>query len=146
MGLTRLRADSRGTPSRVSPQYRSLLQKSPVKETIFCNWASEYHKQDNRCHTAPLVCVTWLIHIQDAAGCILCAATIWGGYFALYEQNNPPKYLGNKSEISHLNFTTPPHNFGLQHQVRKPPSKPIVSLWSCGSSFMFAKMLSNADK
>ena len=77
---------------------------------------------------------------------ILCAATIWGGYFALYEQNNPPKYLGNKSEIPHLNFTTPPHNFGLQHQVRKPPSKPIVSLWSCGSSFMFAKMLSNADK
>jgi len=30
---------------------------------------------------------------------ILCAATIWGGYFAHREQNNPPKYLGNKSQI-----------------------------------------------
>jgi len=39
---------------------------------------------------------------------ILRAATICGGQFALYEQNNPPKYLGNKSEIPHLNFTTPP--------------------------------------
>jgi len=27
-----------------------------------------------------------------------------------------PKYLGNKSEIPHLNFT-PPHNCGLQLQV-----------------------------
>jgi len=36
-------------------------------------------------------------------------------------QNNPPKYLGNKSEIPHLNYTTPFHDFGLQHQVRKPP-------------------------
>jgi len=39
---------------------------------------------------------------------IVSAATIWGGYFAHTEQSNPPKYLGNKSEIPHLNFTTPP--------------------------------------
>jgi len=39
---------------------------------------------------------------------ILCTATIWGGYFAHREQNNPPKYLGKKSEISDLNLTTPP--------------------------------------
>jgi len=39
---------------------------------------------------------------------ILCAATIWGGYFAHREQNNAPKYLGNKSEIPDLNFTTAP--------------------------------------
>ena len=30
---------------------------------------------------------------------IVCAATIWGGYFAHREQNNLPKYLGSKSEI-----------------------------------------------
>ena len=52
---------------------------------------------------------------------ILCAPAIWGGYFALYEQINPPKYLRNKSEIPHLNFTLPPHNLGLGLQVRKPP-------------------------
>jgi len=34
---------------------------------------------------------------------ILRAATIWGSYFAHREQNNPPKYLGNKSEIPQLN-------------------------------------------
>ena len=45
---------------------------------------------------------------------ILCAATIWGGWFALYEQNNPPKCLGIKSEIL-IKFHHP------------PPSKPIVS-------------------
>jgi len=62
---------------------------------------------------------------------ILCIAAIWGGYFAPYgyfapfehrERNGPPKYLWNKS--AHLNFhhfSTPFHNFGLQHQVRKPP-------------------------
>ena len=30
-----------------------------------------------------------------------------GGYFAHREQNSPPKYWGNISEIAHLNFTTP---------------------------------------
>jgi len=39
---------------------------------------------------------------------ILCAATILGGCFAHREQKNPPKYLGNKSEIPHLNFTATP--------------------------------------
>jgi hypothetical protein len=38
---------------------------------------------------------------------ILRAATIRGGYFAHREQNSPPKYWGNISEIAHLNFTTP---------------------------------------
>jgi len=35
---------------------------------------------------------------------ILCAAAIWGDYFAHREQNSPPKYVGNKSDIAHLNF------------------------------------------
>jgi len=52
---------------------------------------------------------------------ILCAPNIWGGYFAHSQQNSPLKYLGHTSEIAHVNFTTPPHNFGLQHQVRKTP-------------------------
>ena len=38
---------------------------------------------------------------------ILCAATVWGGYFAHREQKKPPKYF-TKSEIPHLNFTHPP--------------------------------------
>jgi len=38
----------------------------------------------------------------------LCATTIWGGYFAHREQNNPPKYLGDKSEIHPLDFTNTP--------------------------------------
>ena len=44
----------------------------------------------------------------------LRTAAIWGGYFAPYEQNSPPKYLGDKSEIAlpnfviPKNFTTPP--------------------------------------
>jgi len=51
---------------------------------------------------------------------IVFAVTILGGYFTLggvillidyyfahREQNNPLKYLVNKSEIPHLNFTTP---------------------------------------
>jgi len=47
--------------------------------------------------------------ICDTYACrILGAATIWGGWFALSEQNNPTKCLGIKSEIPHLNFTTPP--------------------------------------
>jgi len=58
---------------------------------------------------------------DNCARRILCAANIWGVYFAHREQNNPLKYLGNKSEIPHLNFTPRPHNFGLEHQVRKPP-------------------------
>ena len=84
-----------------------------------------------------VLCV-YLCSANDAAGravadqsrLILYTAAIWGGNFAYREQNNnfayreqnsPPKYLGNKSEIAHVNFTPPPHNFGLQHQVRKPP-------------------------
>jgi len=63
--------------------------------------------------------------ICDSFACrIVCAAAIWGGYFAHREKNSPPKYLGNKYEIVHLNFIISPpflHNFGLQHQVRKPP-------------------------
>jgi len=39
---------------------------------------------------------------------ILCAATIWGGWFALYEQNNTPNFFKIKPEIPHFNFTTPP--------------------------------------
>jgi len=39
---------------------------------------------------------------------IVCAVTNWGGQFALYEQNNPPKCWVMKSEMPHLNFTTPP--------------------------------------
>jgi len=38
---------------------------------------------------------------------IICAATMLGSSFA-QEQNNPPKYLGNKSEIPLLNFPTRP--------------------------------------
>jgi len=58
------------------------------------------------------------------ARCTLCAAAILGGYFAHKEPNSFPNYLGNKSEIAHLNFINSPpplHNFGLQHQVRNPP-------------------------
>jgi len=32
---------------------------------------------------------------------ILRAAAIWGGYFSHKEQNSPPKYLGEKSDIAH---------------------------------------------
>ena len=55
---------------------------------------------------------------------ILCAASIFGGYFAHREQNSPPKYLGHKSKIAFLNYIISPHplhNFGLEHHVRKPP-------------------------
>ena len=52
-------------------------------------------------HVPALICDTF-------ARCILCAATTWGGYFAHREQNKPLKYLGNKFEIPHLNFTSPP--------------------------------------
>ena len=44
----------------------------------------------------------------------LCSTAIVRGCFALREPNTPPKYLGNKSRIAHLNniipenFTTPP--------------------------------------
>jgi len=41
------------------------------------------------------------------ARCILCAVAILGGYFAHKEQNSPPKYLRNRSEIVLLDFTTP---------------------------------------
>jgi len=51
--------------------------------------------------------------------------TIWGVYFDIYEQNNPPKYLGNESEISHLNFTTP-RNFGLHPKSHVGNSKPLA--------------------
>jgi len=34
----------------------------------------------------------------------LCAAAIWGGYFAHREQNNLPKYLGDESEFAHPNY------------------------------------------
>jgi len=33
-------------------------------------------------------------------------------YFAHREKNHPPKYLGNESEIAHLNFITP-QNFAI---------------------------------
>ena len=63
--------------------------------------------------------------ICDSYACrILCASAIFGGYFAHMERNSPINYLGNKSEIAHLNFiiSPPPLNrFCLQHQVRKPP-------------------------
>ena len=51
-----------------------------------------------------------------------------GGYFAHREQNNPPKYLGNKSEIPYLNFTPPPIISAFVSKCENSPSKPIVSL------------------
>jgi len=64
-------------------------------------WRSQSRAHGKAYEQVPaLICDTY-------AHCILYAATIWGGYFAHREQNNPPKYLGNKSEIPHLNFTNP---------------------------------------
>jgi len=64
-----------------------------------------------------LICDSYAHHI-------LRAAAMCGGYFAHKEQNRPPNYLGNKSEIAHLNFINSPpplHNFSLQQSVRNPP-------------------------
>jgi len=52
-------------------------------------------------HVPALICDTFSRRI-------LCAATTWVGCFAHREQNNPLKYLGDKSEIPHLNFTSLP--------------------------------------
>jgi len=52
---------------------------------------------------------------------IVCAATIWGGYFAHREQNNPPQTFGEQIWDSSFKFHHPPHNFGLRLQVRKTP-------------------------
>jgi len=37
----------------------------------------------------------------------LRADAIWGGDFAPYEQNPPPKYLEEKSEFAHCNLIIP---------------------------------------
>jgi len=52
------------------------------------NWLQEPIEGNGKaCEQVPvLICDT-------CARRILCAATIWGVQFALYEQNNPPKYL-----------------------------------------------------
>jgi len=62
---------------------------------------------------------------------ILCAAAIWGGYFAHRKHNSLPKYLGDKSEIAHEfhHFTTPPPLISAVNTSEgTPPFKPIVSL------------------
>jgi len=87
-------------------------------------------------------------HDEDAesskTGC-RCVAAIWGGYFAHREQNSPPEYLWNKSEIAHLNFIIP-KNFNAHPpwfrpstpSEETPPSKPIVSLWICNMTHSYA--------
>jgi len=65
-----------------------------------CRSQSRAHGKDYE-QVPALICDTYTRRI-------VCASTIWGGYFAHREQNIPPKYLGNKSEIPHFNFTTPP--------------------------------------
>jgi len=48
---------------------------------------------------------------------ILCEAAIWGVYFAHREQNIPPKYLGNKPEIAHIDFIIAPTISALNIKV-----------------------------
>jgi len=55
-------------------------------------------RNQSRAHGKAYVQVPTLI-CDTCARCILRAATVWGGWFALYatclyEQNKPPKYLG----------------------------------------------------
>jgi len=53
---------------------------------------------------------------------ILCAAASWGGYFAHREQTPPQHIWGtNLKLLNSIIFPPPLHDFGLQHQVRKPP-------------------------
>jgi len=47
-------------------------------------------------------------HLRHLCPLHLVRSYYLGGCFAHIEHNNPLKYLGNKSEIPHLNFTTPP--------------------------------------
>jgi len=62
------------------------------------NWSRQMAKHTSKC-------LYWSATPMPAASCALLTFLL---LFFLYEQNNPPKYLGNKSEIPHLNFTTPP--------------------------------------
>jgi len=100
-------------------------------EGVFADGPSKEHGKAWRQVPSP-ICNSYACRIWGAVA-------IWGGDFAPYEQNSPPEYLGNKSETAHLNCIispTPLHNFGLQHQVRKPPPfQLIVYLWNCVFSF-----------
>ena len=100
-----------------------LVQK---KALDFC---LENQSCDRRNEQVPtLFCDSYMHVLRQLCPPHLMQLAIWGGNFAHREQNILPKYLGNKSEIAHLNFIISPpplDNFGLQHQVRNPyPSNP----------------------
>jgi len=79
---------------------KKVQQHDEVVESSKTGCRSQSSAHGKACGQVPaLICDTYALRI-------LCTATIWGGCFAQKEQNNPPKYLGNKSEIPHLNFTT----------------------------------------
>jgi len=79
------------------------VQQHDEVESGKSGWRRQWRAHGNAYQQVPaLICDTY-------ARCILCAATIWGDKFALYEQNNPPKCLGIKSEIPHLNITPHPN-------------------------------------
>jgi len=79
-----------------------VQQHDEVVESSKCGCRSQSRAHGKTYEQVPaLICNSY-------ARRIVCAATIWGVYFAHREQNNPPEYLGNKSEIPHINFTTHP--------------------------------------
>jgi len=87
---------------------QNVQQHDEVVESSKTGCMSQSRAHDKAYEQVPaLICDTY-------ARCILRAATIWGGKFALYEQNNPPKCFGIL-----LKFHHPPH-FGLRLQVKKP--------------------------
>jgi len=70
-----------------------VQQHDEVVESSKTGCRSQSRAHGKACEQVPaLICDTY-------ARRIVCAATIWGGYFAHREQNNLPKYLGSKSEI-----------------------------------------------
>jgi len=76
-----------------------VQQHNEVVESSKSGCRSQSRAYDKVYEQVPvLICDTY-------ARRILCAATIWGGCFAHREQNYPPKYLVNKSEILYSNFT-----------------------------------------
>ena len=79
---------------------KKVQQHDEVVESSKTGCRSQSSAHGKACEQVPaLICNTYALRI-------LCTATIWGGCFAQKEQNNPPKYLGNKSEIPHLNLSS----------------------------------------
>ena len=76
-------------PYQPPPYGTSLWHIKPLKSGVFSRFGKAYEQ------VPALICDTYVCRI-------VCAATIWGGHFAHREQNNPLKFLENKSEIPHL--------------------------------------------